>query len=74
MSYDDPEPSDAIALFDSVPADARVAADSQHQVRGVPGQVDDLVLRRSGHGRTRDRAGEPVPGFDELVPGLAGTP
>jgi hypothetical protein len=56
MSYDDPEPSDAIALFGSVPADAGIAADSQHQVRGVPGQVDDLVFRRSGHGRARDRS------------------
>jgi hypothetical protein len=39
------------------------------QIRWVAGQVDDLVLRRSGHGRARDRSGEPVPGLDGLVLG-----
>jgi hypothetical protein len=54
---------------DSAIADARVLADPQHQVRWVAGQVDDVVSRHAGHRRTRDRAGEPVPGFDELVLG-----
>jgi hypothetical protein len=45
----------------------RRPAHSSHQ--GVPGQFDDLILRQATHGRTRDRASEPVPCLDELVLG-----
>jgi hypothetical protein len=48
----------------SVAADAGVAADLQNPIRWVAGQVDDLVLRHAGHGRTRNRMGEPVAGFE----------
>ena len=36
----------------------RIAADPQHEVRGLPRQLDDLVLRQAGHGRHCDRPGE----------------
>jgi hypothetical protein len=45
------------------------AANPHHEVCGVPGQFDDLILRHAGHGRTRDRSSEPVAGFDEVVLG-----
>jgi hypothetical protein len=51
----------------SVSAIARIGADPQHPVRGIPGQVNDLVLGHAGHGRSGDRSGERVPCFDELV-------
>jgi hypothetical protein len=50
-------------------ADTRIGADPQHQVRGVPGQLDDLVSCHARHGRTHDRSGQPVARFDELVLG-----
>jgi len=53
----------------SVAADARVAANPQHEIRWVSGRLDDLVLRQAGHGRACDRSGEPVPCFHELVLG-----
>jgi hypothetical protein len=55
-------PSSAIG-----PADTRICADPQHPIRGVPRHLDDLVLRQPRHGRTGDRSGEPVPGFDKLI-------
>jgi len=57
--------------FGSGPAEAGIGADPQYPIRGVPRQLDDLVLRHAGHGRACDRSGEPVPRFDELVLGLA---
>jgi hypothetical protein len=45
----------------------RGGADPQHEVCGVPGQLDDLISRHAGHGRAGDRASEPVLRLDELV-------
>ena len=51
----------------SAPADARIGADSHHDVGGVAGQVDDLVPRGAAHGRACDSSGEPVPRLDRLA-------
>jgi hypothetical protein len=67
LNTDDPKPSDAIALFRSISADAGIGADPQYPVGGIPGQVDNLILRHEGHGRTCDRSGQPVPRLDERV-------
>jgi hypothetical protein len=55
--------------FGSVPADAGIGADPQYPIRGVTGQVDDLVSLQARRSRARDRTSEPVPRFDELVLG-----
>jgi hypothetical protein len=45
----------------------RIAADPQHEVRGLPRQLDDLVLRQAGHGRHCDRPCEASPGLDKRI-------
>jgi hypothetical protein len=48
------------------PAYAGIGAEPHHEVRGIPGQFDDLVPRHAGHRRARDRSAEPVAGRHEL--------
>ena len=58
---------DPLTSMCAILADAGVLQDPHHEVRGVPGQLDDLVPCHAGHGRTRDRASEPVPRLNKLV-------
>ena len=57
---------DPLTPMCAILADAGVLQDPHHEVRGGPGQLDDLVLRQARHGRARDRACEPVPRVDKF--------